>query len=229
MKKILFVVFGVGVFIFFIFSIFLQLRGEESNAPEFISPDGLAVMENDEAVASELTSAEYRQLREDAKFFAVNYIDTYKRLDKEIVFRFNSFSKEENVFTFDGQYKDDKRKVIIKSTKAKNERLFSVFSVDNETYFETLPSQSRRNKYISTLPVQEQTSYLIEYDIAREVFVLKLFRIETGESALASIEGSTGIPSSQEDVDILPLGDDNLDRFSPKDVPLRTGAEVVSE
>lgn len=229
MKKIVYIIIFVAVVAFFIFSILYQLRGGDQNAPELISRDGLAVMENDEEITTELTSAEYRQLREDVKFVAVNYMDTYKDLEKEVVFRFSSFSKNNSSVFFEGKYRDDKRTITIESSRGNNERLLSSISLGNETYTETLPSQSLRNKYISTLPIEEQSSYVIEYDIARETFVLSLFRLETGDSALASIENATGIPSSQEDVNIVPLGDDNLDRFFPEDLPPRNGAEVVTE
>lgn len=227
-KAALFLTLVFGLFFLLVFLFTGLINSAPGNAPEFISKDGPVVLTGDNSIYEKLDTYQYTILREDLKYIAVNYINKYKKLDTEIVFEVSS-TEDSDQLVISGKFTQDKTIYTTTIVRRPNSRLSNtVISGTEKIYKEELPSNSKRNNFIAVLPY-ENDDYIINYEAIKDSFVVSLYAIQAGENAISYIRLGVGESTVDDNVELLPLGDDNYERFIKDEESQRTGAEVVSE
>ncbi len=139
--------------------------------------------------------ARYDSFIEDLFVFGEKNYEEYKNSDKVIGFKLDDKPKregEELVFT--GKYGSSGNTISIRLQKLPNSRLKtqitdtkSGVNIDAE-----LPSNSPRNQYIATLPVQSAT-YAISYHLAQDSFIIDLYDGSTASRTAAEAALAAGL------------------------------------
>jgi hypothetical protein len=109
---------------------------------------------------------EYDSLASDLHVFAKKNFSVYNEAaDRVVGFRLNKSSvKSGDVVSFSGRYGASKDRIDVKITLLKNDRIKTSITntKTNKNFDGDLPSNSRRNQFLASLPIDEQ-DYRIDY------------------------------------------------------------------
>jgi len=120
---------------------------------------------------------QYNLLSEDIFYFGkVTYESYRKNISKTVGFRIDgNIQKKDSNITFTGNYGASKNKISVSITVLANKRIkTSIYDTKlNKNIDSELPSNSKFNQFISTLPISRD-SYTIEYSKSEDKVVISL-------------------------------------------------------
>jgi hypothetical protein len=151
---------------------------------EYTPPDSPAILSESEHLYEQLGS-DYRfsALRVDLAYFARATIAEYRTGSvNEIVFKvIGNIEKSDNTLSFNGEFSAGNTPVnIVIGLKNYDRMLVSITNKNNQTNIDSeLPSNSKLNKFISTLPI-DKNGYHIGYSSSDESFEVNLYISDSG-------------------------------------------------
>lgn len=138
----------------------------------------------------------YDSLARDLFVFGKSQIDDYKKADAIVGFEIKSaLTVRSNEIDFSGNYGSSKDRILVKLIKRPNGRLTS--SIKNEktgvSIDQDLPSNSKRNSFIATLPLIDQ-NYTIEYLAQEDIILISIYERNQsiGDVAYQRVLNETG-------------------------------------
>jgi hypothetical protein len=138
----------------------------------------------------------YGSLAADLKFYANNSYKQYADVKKVVGFEVkNALKNDGDTITFEGNFGSVGNKITVQVTLLNNQRLKTSIT-DQKTkksIDDKLPSNSKRNKYIATLPIQTQ-DFDISYDQTTEQFVATVYErsISAQNKAASTLKTALG-------------------------------------
>jgi len=200
----------VGVLTLFIIGLIQSNDRGVGTGDEYSPPNGPAIMNNSEEVYRLVDDTQFSQLRTDLAYFARDTMETYKSgKTVDVIFVVGkSITKNNQNISFEGKFKESKDTISVSITREGKSRIKSTIlnkksrvSIDNK-----LPSNSKRNQYIATLPI-DNDDYAIEYDTASDSFVITIYTISDTVNPTARLMESLGLKNLEEEkVNIIATG-----------------------
>jgi hypothetical protein len=201
-----FIIAGLVVFCLIAFIVGQNISADKGLAKttEYTPSDAPAVMNDSEDLYRLIDNDEqFTALREDLGVFGRKNIKNYKSNKVvDVIFGVkNKATKKDNKISFEGKYEESKNTIAIVLTKLDNDRAYvsitdkkTKISIDSE-----LPSNSKRNQFIGSLPLKKDT-YSISYLKATDEFFIAinsgdLATVET--AALTELKSQLGVKSLQ--------------------------------
>jgi len=184
--------------VFLVGAIFFN-RDPIGTGTEYFPSEGPALLNNSQELYASLDGDRYfTALREDLGVFARTTIKQYNDGTlPNIVFAVSSpVQNEDGVYSFDGSFDANKEKVSITVKPLKYGRIqSSITGIKGTNIDANLPSNSQRNKYISSLAF-DNVDYSIDYNPTSDKFSISLYvgDFKNREEAVDSLTSSVGYP-----------------------------------
>lgn len=138
----------------------------------------------------------FTALKNDIAVFGRNTIDEYFTGSlKDIVFIVDkkSVKKNDQTISFSGAFKAQNRQTSVTIELKKNNKFYlSITGPDEENIDSTLPSNSRRNQFIGSLPI-EKSGFIIDHVSSLDSFTLTITSGLDSDASLAVEELKSGL------------------------------------
>jgi|GEM_PF-1154223 len=200
-RTTLLIVVCLGVLSLFLFGLYFNSDRNVGVGEEFSDQNGPALLKSSEKLYEAIDNqGQFEAVTSDLAYFARTTLEKYKDNSKvkDVVFEVSDkLTKEGSVISFEGRFAESKDLIRIKLEKKNFERI--KVSITNEKTKNNidpqLPSNSKENQYIGTLPIKRDT-YTITYFVASKSFFvsLKSNNIDTEQiAAMDEIKSSLGL------------------------------------
>ena len=198
-NKRLFIIVGIIIALIILAIIGARQRSGEPSGEEYVSPTSAAFLVYEDTAYLPLKSVDANNmLRADVAFFARKMFEAYNPAKQPAV-RFDVTKKPvstEKGITFKGKYEKARSGITIQVTELPNNRIRTSIKMDKtgENTDATLPSNSKKNVYISKLPIFN-SDYRIYYALDTEKITVRLYGDFTEakkQSALTEIRTALG-------------------------------------
>lgn len=170
---------------------------EERKTTEYIQQDSPVAISNGSEVYSVIGDRRYLNFRADLRALA-NSVKVSDPLSTFEVTKVTSSNKSGGSVSFEGRFNGEKDRYSFEIQTRNNDRMeIKAIKIDSkQDVSETLPSNSKMNKYIATLPT-EGTDYSINYVLNDGSFVIQLFSdtVATREKAAKELQEGIGVSS----------------------------------
>jgi hypothetical protein len=181
------------VMFLFLFGLYFRSDSNVGVGEEYSDQNGPALLKSSEKLYEAIgNQGQFEAVTYDLAYFARSTLEKYKdkTKTKDVVFEIgNKLTNEGNAINFEGRFTESKDLILIKIEKKNFERIKTSITNDKskKNIDAELPSNSKENQYIGTLPIKRDT-YTITYFVATKSFFVSLKSIDIDTEQIAAME-----------------------------------------